>query len=283
MALSQQQLQQFDSFFSGQMNQEEKLAFYRELALNHAMQEEFELEKMLRGYTADIAVVVDDVPAAPVKKIIFAGLTRTQLAVAASLTGILLAGTIYYLTTRQTDKPPIVKKDKDAEIQKDSLKNKSNDSVIVLPSDEALLAYNENYSRFVPGTDNPVELEYPIEMYSKRNYIAAINEFNDFSGSRGEGSDEEKKAKVTVDFYKGLCLLELNRDREALTELNKAFKKYTLVKELKDDIVWYYAMACLKNKKINEAVLALQGIYPANKKYGKKAAELIKKLNEQKK
>lgn len=303
MALSQQQLQEFEDFFSGEMKEDEKISFYRELASKPGLQEEFELEKMLRGYTGDMDFIADtgeyidkkspqyledketvsqfyaSIKPLTVKKIMAFGLTAKQLSIAASVAGILLVSSVLYLVNREWNKPPIAKKNNGGQVIKDTAtKNKPDDSARIQKPDELLLAYNENYSRFLPNNNYPVELQYPIEMYANKKYNVALTELNGFSGLRSADAIEEKKAKVTVDFYKGLCLLELNKNGEALNELVKAYKNRDSLSELKEDIMWYYSLACLKNNNKDSAVSALGSISSSNPKYGKKVIEILKSL-----
>lgn len=305
MALSEDQYKQISDYFSGGMGPEEEKLFLNQVAANEEWHTEFEWQKTLKGkqdvyqqlpelftsvdkeseqYKKDkerirkIQQLAEDKEEEKQDETPVRNMRYRQWLIAASVLALVaVAGLVIYYFTK-INKPPIAKNPKESPV--DTIHNKQQpDREVPLERGDSYLAYEKFYSPYQPGDNIPVELQNAAANYKIKNYQVALDEVSDISDKRGNDPGEQKVINTWAAFYKGLCLLELKKDNEAYIELSKVNNNRDVLKEVKDDVLWYFAMACLKNNKKNEAVAALSNIPPVNSKYGKKADAVLKSLD----
>lgn len=301
MALSEEQYNQMSQYFSGQMNPEEESLFFNNIAADEEWHSEFELQKLLRGKQdvyKDLPQILNEVNKEdeqykkdkerlskikksveterdkrpveiPVRKIAY-----RQWLVAASVLAfvVLCVLSIYYFSKKNN--PEIVKQPNRNPI--DTLHK--NDSQVTQEPNTAYLAYEKFYTPYQPGDNIPVELQNAAVNYKLKKYQVAFDEFSDISEKRGNGYGEQKVIDAYTVFYKGLCLLELKKDSAAYIELSKAYNNQGMLKNVRDDVLWYYALASLKNNRKEQAVSLISNISRTNKTYGDKAEKLLKSI-----
>jgi hypothetical protein len=317
MSLTAEQYQTMCAFFDGELSHKEERIFLAQVAADAELNREFEWEeKMMYGTvpqrSEELAIAADSgiaawQPAVPETKsqgtplIIWLRKWRFQVA-ACLVIGFLTA--LLLINKQGKDKKneiavkptiPVKNMGKKIEILKDSNKAvnipekvKRGDSippvenrkppVPVAPMNEA--AINRHFPPHEPDiAEEPAQFGIVQNEFAKEDYTAALAASNEVPETRG-GNDEEKRVLAYTHFYKGLSLIELNRNKEGLAYLAKVMPLKKEFAQLADEANWFSTKAYLKMKNSGKAIEILQQLSAPNSKsaYKKRATAVLKKL-----
>lgn len=112
-------------------------------------------------------------------------------------------------------------------------------------------------------------IEIAFENYELENYNVAVSSFD-------EMIIKEPVEIEIIQFYKAICLLNLNKTAEAIDVFNT---NLTNSKTWKDKYLWYLSMAHLKNKNVDLAIKNLQILSKEKTNFKRKETlDLLKSL-----
>ncbi len=139
--------------------------------------------------------------------------------------------------------------------------------------------YAANYAPFPVELDfrdeaNLDELEKAQKAYVQKQYTASLKHLNLLDAS----TDSNLEKKLTINFYRGLNALGLEKPSEALNRFVFVIKNGK--GEQKQVALWYSALAHLKLEQLEFCKVKLKQIQGMDKDrwYGKKAGELLRAL-----
>lgn len=145
-------------------------------------------------------------------------------------------------------------------------------------SDPYEQAYNDNFELpkmaiNVPqarGTDVDVApLDKGIESFKTGEFELALKGFNSYL--------EKNPEYFQVKFYRGLTLMKLDDHAKAVEDFKEVA---SFESEYREQAEWYLALSLIKQRKRDEAIVLLEEMEANNATQGKRAAMLLKKINE---